>query len=85
MRRSYPLGVHRLLDTVGTRFAKRRPRRAIARSTRRRSIDAAVAALGPAAAPIGGGTDLLLQRRQGLAEPDALVTRSARSPRSARS
>ncbi|HEV8670760.1 MAG TPA: molybdopterin cofactor-binding domain-containing protein [Candidatus Limnocylindria bacterium] len=74
VRRSYPLGVHRLLDTIGTRFAKRRPRRAIARVDAPASLGAAVAMLGPDAAPIGGGTDLLLQRRQGLANPTRLVS-----------
>jgi len=74
VRRSYPLGVHRLLDTIGTRFAKRRPRRAIASVDAPPSLDAAVAALGPDTSPIGGGTDLLLQRRQGLANPTHLVS-----------
>src|SRR6185295_10653952 len=74
IRRSYPLGVHRLLDTIGTRFAKRRPRRAIASVDAPPSLDVAIAALGPDTAPIGGGTDLLLQRRQGLANPTRPVS-----------
>lgn len=73
-RRAYPLGLHWALDTIGTRFAKRRPRRAIVSVDAPASADAAVAALGKDAAPIGGGTDLLLQRRQGLANPMRLVS-----------
>ena len=73
VRRSYPLGVHWVLDRLGTRFARSRPRRAIASITSPTSLDEAIAALGPDAAAIGGGTDLLLQRRQGLADPTRLV------------
>jgi len=72
-RGAYPLGLHWVLDRFGTRFAKRRPRREIASVEAPPSIEAAVAALGAGAAPIGGGTDLHLQRRQGLANPTRLV------------
>src|SRR4029077_16389506 len=75
VRRSYPLGVHRLLDVIGMLLAKRRPHRPIASVVAPASLDAAIAALGPDSAPIGGGTDLLLQRRQGLAHPTQLVSR----------
>jgi CO/xanthine dehydrogenase FAD-binding subunit len=73
-RRAYPLGLHWLLDRVGTRFAKRVRRRAIASTQAPRDVASAVASLGPDAAPIGGGTDLLLQRRQGLVAPERLVS-----------
>ncbi|MGH2379284.1 MAG: molybdopterin cofactor-binding domain-containing protein, partial [Candidatus Limnocylindria bacterium] len=83
VRRSYPLGLHWILDRVGTRFAKRRPRRAIEFVETPRTLAAAYASLDThagangangAAMPIGGGTDLLLQRRQGLASPLRLVS-----------
>jgi CO/xanthine dehydrogenase FAD-binding subunit len=74
VRRSYPLGVHFVLDRFGTRFARRRPRREVGAVERPRSLADAYAALGPGSAPIGGGTDLLLQRRQGLASPSRIVS-----------
>ncbi|HYK97228.1 MAG TPA: molybdopterin cofactor-binding domain-containing protein [Candidatus Acidoferrales bacterium] len=73
IRRSYPLGLHWVLDHIGTRFAKRRPRRAIAEIATPATLDDAVRALGPDAAAIAGGTDLLLQRRQRLTNPTRLV------------
>lgn len=83
IRRSYPLGVHWILDRIGTRLAKRRPRRAIEAVETPRTLAEAYSSLdgragangsnGPAM-PIGGGTDLLLQRRQGLASPLRLVS-----------
>lgn len=83
IRRSYPLGVHWVLDRIGTRFAKRRPHRAIAAVETPRTLAEAYASLdghagangsNGSAMPIGGGTDLLLQRRQGLVSPLRLVS-----------
>lgn len=74
IRRMYPLGLHWLLDRIGTRFAKRLERRPITSVQTPRSIAEAVADLGADAAAIGGGTDLLLQRRQGLANPTRVVS-----------
>jgi CO/xanthine dehydrogenase Mo-binding subunit/CO/xanthine dehydrogenase FAD-binding subunit len=73
IRRAYPLGLHWVLDRIGTRFAKRVARRPIESVDSPRSLDAALAGLGPDAAPLGGGTDLLLQRRQDLVAPARIV------------
>ena len=73
VRRAYPLGLHWLLERWGTRFAKRVVPRAIEATTSPRTLSEAYGALGPDAAPMGGGTDLLVQRRQGLADPIRIV------------
>lgn len=83
IRRSYPLGVHWILDRIGTRFAKRRAHHAIEAVVTPRTLAEAYASLdghegsngsNGASMPIGGGTDLLLQRRQGLVAPLRLVS-----------
>ncbi len=74
LRRSYPLGVHRVLDRIGTHFARRVRPRPIRSVERPRSLSEAYAHLDRDSAPMGGGTDLLLQRRQGLAAPARIVS-----------
>ncbi len=74
IRRAYPLGLHWVLDRIGTRFAKRRTPRPIASVDAPGSLEAAYAALGPDTTVIGGGTDALLQRRQNLIAPTRIVS-----------
>jgi CO/xanthine dehydrogenase FAD-binding subunit len=80
MRAAYPRGAHALLHRWGTRFGRhgryperRAPARDLAEIVRPETIDAARAALRSGTA-LGGGTDVLLQRRQGLAAPERLVS-----------
>ncbi|ROO87097.1 CO/xanthine dehydrogenase Mo-binding subunit [Actinocorallia herbida] len=87
MRAAYPFGLHAALDRWGTPFgrqgrhpARRKPAAAVAEILRPATVAAACEALaGKDTAAIGGGTDLLLQRRQGLAEPARMVS-TARLP-----
>jgi CO/xanthine dehydrogenase Mo-binding subunit/CO/xanthine dehydrogenase FAD-binding subunit len=74
VRRSYPFGVHWALDRIGTRFARHAAPRPIRSVERPRSLPDAYALLDRDSAALGGGTDLLLQRRQGLAAPERLVS-----------
>lgn len=77
VRRSYPLGVHWILDRIGTRFARRRAERPIEAVETPRSLPEAyeaIARLDGTGAPIGGGTDLLLQRRQALSVATRLIS-----------
>jgi CO/xanthine dehydrogenase Mo-binding subunit/CO/xanthine dehydrogenase FAD-binding subunit len=74
VRRAYPLGLHWILDRIGTHFAKRRTPRPLVEVTAPPTLEAAYAALGPDAVAIGGGTDALLQRRQGLIAPARVVS-----------
>jgi len=75
VRWGYPRGLHRLLHTHGTRLARRRTAPPVAEL--RRPTDAAEAATALAAdrsaRPLGGGTDLLPARRQGVADGRVLV------------
>lgn len=74
MRRAYPRGVHALLHRVGTRMARLGAPRDITHIDR--PVDEASAAralAAPASRAIGGGTDLLAARRQGLVQPSRLV------------
>lgn len=74
MRRAYPRGVHALLHRVGTRMARLVAPRPIERIDRPADPRAAAAALAsPDSRAIGGGTDLLPARRQGLVQPSILV------------
>ena len=75
-RALYPRGLHWALHRWGTRFAAPpAPPRPLARVVAATSAEAAVAALAadPHARPIGGGTDLLVCREQGLAAPTGVV------------
>ena len=74
VRRAYPLGLHWVLDRIGTRFAKRLARRPIASVDAPGSLDAAYATLGPDTTVVGGGSDVLLQRRQNLIAPSRIVS-----------
>ncbi|PBC35910.1 hypothetical protein CJ178_31225 [Rhodococcus sp. ACPA4] len=77
-RKLYPVGMHFVLDRWGTRFARRATPRAIERVELPVSVSAAVAELGgKGTAVIGGGTDLLVQRDQGLTFPTVLIGTSA--------
>ena len=74
MRRAYPRGAHALLHRVGTKMARLVAPRDIERIDR--PVDptaAAVALASPESRAIGGGTDLLPARRQGLVQPSTLV------------
>jgi len=74
VRRAYPLGLHWVLDRIGTRFAKRVRRRPIASVEAPGTLDAAYATLGADTTVVGGGTDVLLQRRQNLIAPTKIVS-----------
>lgn len=82
IRRSYPLGVHYVLHRFGTRFARRRvvPEIAAIRQPRtmtelRPLLAGAAARPGPdRAAPLGGGTDLIPARAQGLSDAGTLIS-----------
>jgi CO/xanthine dehydrogenase Mo-binding subunit/CO/xanthine dehydrogenase FAD-binding subunit len=79
-RRLYPLGLHYLLDRVGTRWARRPRPRAIDSVKKPATVAEAGAALtAPDATVIGGATDLLVQRDQGLTYPRTLVAISSAS------
>ncbi len=71
----YPRGLHRILHRWGTRFARSREPREIREIRSPERIEEATSALRERAdaSPIGGGTDLLPARRQGLASPVQLV------------
>lgn len=76
VRWAYPRGLHALLHRRATRRGHGIPAApAIEALVRPRGTAAAVAALAgcPDASAIGGGTDLLVQRSQGLAAPRVLV------------
>jgi CO/xanthine dehydrogenase Mo-binding subunit/CO/xanthine dehydrogenase FAD-binding subunit len=85
MRRAYPLGLHRVLHTYGTRLARRRPAvepadlALVAPPTTEAVLDAAAVA---GSLVIGAGTDAVVQARHGLVQPVRLVsTRGARAMR----
>ncbi|WP_412517299.1 molybdopterin-dependent oxidoreductase [Actinomadura madurae] len=80
MRAAYPRGVHALLHRWGTRFGRqgrypelRPPAPDLAEVARPETVAQARAALRDGTA-IGGGTDVLLQRRQRLIAPKRLVS-----------
>lgn len=74
LRWLYPRGLHTLLHRVGTRAARRRPRGPVEQVVHPREVGDALAALGAAGAQaIGGGTDLLPAREEGLSAPRVLV------------
>lgn len=73
LRRAYPLGVHRVLHGFGTRFARRAPAREVEAVLRPVDTGEAVELTASGGTPVGGNTDLSLQRRQGLAAPRTLV------------
>lgn len=79
MRWAYPRGVGWLLRTAGTRWARPRPAPPVERLERPEAAAAAIATLAaePAAQPLGGGTDLLPARQQGLGGGPVLVDLTA--------
>ncbi|MER7003749.1 molybdopterin cofactor-binding domain-containing protein [Dactylosporangium sp. NPDC000555] len=73
-RRLYPLGLHHLLDRVGTRWARRpEPRPVEAIGLPATVADAVAALAAPDAVVLGGGSDLIVQRDQALTYPRVLV------------
>lgn len=77
-RKLYPLGLHHVLDRWGTRLARRATPRSVERVELPTTVPAAVAELGgDDTAVIGGGTDLLVQRDQGLVYPRVLIGTSS--------
>lgn len=79
VRFAYPRGLHATLHRWGTRFAKRIERGKVAIIERPSTIVQAVRYLAAdrGAVPIGGGTDLLPARRQGLVQATRLVDLTA--------
>lgn len=75
LRWAYPRGAHRLLHSVGTRWARPRTTAPVERLERPSEPREAVRLLAAArdARPLGGGTDLLPARDQGLGGPAVLV------------
>jgi len=71
----YPRGLHSLLHRWGTRFARTPEPREIEEIRSPEGMEEATSVLRKRseASPIGGGTDLLTARRQGLANPVQLV------------
>jgi CO/xanthine dehydrogenase Mo-binding subunit/CO/xanthine dehydrogenase FAD-binding subunit len=75
-RRAYPRGLQRLLDW-GTKFARRPAPAPLSAIERPEALDAAVRAIAaPRAIPVGGATDVIVQRQQGLLVPVTLVSTS---------
>ena len=76
-RRLYPLGMHWVLEHVGSRWARSLPPRPITSIEAPGSVDEAVSALSAAkvgdVALHGGGTDIIVQRNQTLMNPTTLV------------
>lgn len=74
-RKLYPFGIHLLLDRIGTRFARRPQVRQIEAVHRPNTTDEAVDLLAdPDSTVVGGATDLLVQRQQGLIYPKVLIS-----------
>lgn len=76
VRGLYRRGLHRVLHRWGTRLSRPSTPREIDEVRRPRTVDEAVSMLKSRAcdtSPIGGGTDLLPARRQGLAQSSTLV------------
>lgn len=76
VRWAYPRGLFRALHALRTHRPSRRIPAAPARLERPGGLAGAFGAIGASAAPLGGGTDLLPRRSQGLA-PDTLVSLGA--------
>ena len=73
MRTLYPRGLHTVLHKHGTRFAKSQPPRPIGEIVRPTTVDEAVERLAAGGKAIGGGTDHLPARQQGLAHAGTVV------------
>ena len=73
MRTLYPRGLHTVLHKQGTRFAKSQPPRPIGAIVRPTTVDEAVEQLAAGGTAIGGGTDHLPARQQGLAHAGTVV------------
>jgi CO/xanthine dehydrogenase Mo-binding subunit/CO/xanthine dehydrogenase FAD-binding subunit len=74
MRRAYPLGAHWLLHRIGRRFARPVAPLALTAIERPASVEETAAALTTSGSrAIGGGTDFMPARRQGVATASTLV------------
>lgn len=74
MRRSYPLGVHAALERYVAKLKPTRRQQPVEDLVQPASDEEALHALAaPGAAPLGGGTDLMALRAQGLPTPTTLV------------
>lgn len=76
VRSAYPRGLHRLLHGWGNRLTRHRPIRKIERIDAPRDLAKAQALVENGSVPVGGGTDLLPQRDQGLSLTPHLVALS---------
>jgi CO/xanthine dehydrogenase Mo-binding subunit/CO/xanthine dehydrogenase FAD-binding subunit len=74
VRWAYPLGVFRLLSRWGVRLAPRPRPQPIEAVEMPETLDGALKALGEGGVAIGGGSDLLPRRQQGLAAAARLVS-----------
>jgi CO/xanthine dehydrogenase Mo-binding subunit/CO/xanthine dehydrogenase FAD-binding subunit len=73
IRAAYPLGLFKLLHRRTARFASRMPAPVLRATALPRSLPEAIASLDARSTPLGGGTDLQVQRRQGLNRADRLM------------
>jgi len=74
VRWAYPRGLHWLLHRVSTKLSGPRPVTDVRRMVLARRVSDALEALGAGGSVIGGGTDLLVRREQGLASFETVVT-----------
>ena len=74
VRRAYPMGLQSMLERCGRKVANRVEPVDIADVLAPTSADEVLNALGHDAAVLGGGTDLHLQRRQGISRHTKLVS-----------
>jgi CO/xanthine dehydrogenase Mo-binding subunit/CO/xanthine dehydrogenase FAD-binding subunit len=74
IRWAYPRGLHTVLHRFGTRFARRVAEREIEELAEPTTASDAATAMADGATAIGGGTDLLVQRSEGLIAPRKLVS-----------
>ncbi len=75
-RRLYPWGIHWALEHVGGRWVRRKEPRAVEKIAAPTSVEDAVSTLSAGAGEAalhGGGTDVIVQRNQGLMNPTTLV------------
>lgn len=74
VRRAYPLGLQSMLQRFGRKVANRVEPVEIAEVLAPTSANEVLSALGDNTAVLGGGTDLHLQRRQGISQHTRLVS-----------
>jgi CO/xanthine dehydrogenase Mo-binding subunit/CO/xanthine dehydrogenase FAD-binding subunit len=74
VRRAYPLGLEAVLRRLGPKVADRVEPAEVTDVVAPDTADGVLGALGPGTTVLGGGTDLHLQRRQGISRDTRLVS-----------